>query len=106
MSDTPAPPCAPLAAERGATVWTAKLQWSLASGDFTVARYGSAGRLGRPAVLTVKRAGRDQCCPDCGHTIPRGSLHGVCMAGLTHYCGCCVTTSEPKTQFIRGRQAA
>lgn len=106
VPDEPAPPCSPLTAQRGTTAWTAKLQWSLVSGDFIVARYGSGGSLGRPAELTVRRAGRDQCCIDCGHTIARGSLHGVSRTGLIHYCSCCVTASEPETQFIPGRRAA
>lgn len=80
--------CPPLAAERGTSVWTRRLEG------------------GRPAALTVKKAARAHCCIACAHDIPSGVWYGASVSGLLHYCGCCVTPDRPETQFIPGRKAA
>jgi len=85
---------------RGATVWSRKLHWSLASGDLIRQRYGvGGGELGQPDMLTVAKAARAHVCRDCGHVIPKGTLYGVTPAGASHYCPACITDTRPEDQF-------
>ncbi len=86
---------------RGAIVWSRKLNWGLVSGSMIRDRYGvSGGQLGRPAILTVRRAATEYACVGCGSAITRGTLHGSNIG--VHYCPACITTTEPEAQFRAG----
>lgn len=86
----------------GTPVWSVSLNWTMVSGTMILDRYGvSGGQLGSAAFLTVRKAADDYVCADCRHAIPRGALHGSNMA--SHYCGCCITTVQPESQFKSGR---
>lgn len=92
---TPVPP--------GAPAWSARLQWSLASGIAIQADHGvNSGELGRAAALTVRRAARVYLCVDCAHIIDKGMPHG--SSDFSHYCPCCITGTQPESQFKTGRQ--
>jgi hypothetical protein len=91
-------PAPPAPAPQGTPVWSARLEWSLASGTMIRARYGvGGGDLGQPATLTVRKAAGEYICCGCRHVIARGALHGS-NAGV-HYCACCITTDRPEDQF-------
>jgi hypothetical protein len=91
-------PAPPAPAPQGTPVWSARLEWSLASGTMIRDRYGAGGgQLGQPATLTVRRAASEYICGGCRHVIARGAPHGS-NAGA-HYCGCCITTVRPDDEF-------
>lgn len=93
-------PCAAslVPAPAGATVWSARLNWGLVSGSMIRDRYGvCGGELGSPSILTVRKAAGVYLCAGCRHVIARGALHGS-NAG-THYCLCCISATEPESQF-------
>jgi formamidopyrimidine-DNA glycosylase len=76
------------------------LQWGIVSGSLIQAQYGvRGGEMGKPDMLTVRRASKDYMCRDCRSVIAKGTLHGVSVGEFSHYCTECVTDTEPETVF-------